>query len=174
MVVSGGVGGGGGGGLESENLGSLVGLRDYNNYKNSTDTHTDYKKTPQFKQDNYLARTTGSGDRLQSLVPASLNSSTTAYISTPADLTSLTTAVDAFSVDYVENGDAKAVVLAITTEGRPYNHTKSICDRFKGATLLGIDTVTIQGYSFLQFSERQPTGQVEFAIAFDANRWGRK
>ena len=90
-------------------------------------------------------------------------------MTTPADLTSLTTAKDVFALDYVEHTDAKAAVLALTTLKKAYNHTKSICDRFRGATLTGTQVVTIQGYKFIQYTLRQ-NGIVEYCIAFDAGK----
>ena len=169
-VICDSVSGGGSGGLESQSLGDLVSRRTINNIKNSVNTHQDYSTLPVFRKNNSAARTTGATDRLQQFTPASLDASTVPQITTPKDITSLTSAVDVFSVDYVNTNNAKAVVLAITTTGKPYNHTKSICDRFRGATLLGTAVVPIQGYNFIQFQLQQQNGEVEYCIAFAAGK----
>ena len=166
------VSGGGGGGLESVSLGDLVSRRVISKYKNSVNTKTDYDKMPVFHKGNAAARSTaGSGNSIQRFTPATLESSNTIpKISTPTDITSLTSAVDVFAVDYENNNHAKAVVLAITTLGKAYNHTKSICDRFRGATLLSTEMVDVQGFKFIQFALKQQNGTIEYAIAFAAGK----
>lgn len=171
-VASDGVGGGGGGGLESESLGDLVSKREYNKIKNGISNKPDYTILPVFSKHaaGLAAKNTAGASRLQQFTPANLDASTTPQISTPADITTITKAVDVFSVDYTQSSAAKAVVLAITTEQNPYNHTKSICDRFRGATLLGTNQISIQGYNFIQFVLKQRSGDVEYCIAFAAGK----
>lgn len=172
IVEADGVGGGGGGGLESESLGDLLSKREYNKIKNNISSKTDYSTLPLFsKPAAYaVAKTSEGSSALQKFMPAALDAATVAKITTPSDLTKITTAVDVFSVDYTKNDISKAVVLGITTTGRPYNHTKSICDRFRGASLLSTKVVNINGYNFIQFALRQQNGQVEHSIAFAAGK----
>ena len=172
VVASDGVGGGTTGGLESQSLGGRVAQRDFNNAKNSVNTKFDYSKAQPFIPHHTAgtnAKTT-SASAIQSFVPANLDSSTASLVTTPADITTLTAAVDVFSVDYVNNNNAKGVVLGITTLAKPYSHTKSICDRFRGATLMNTNTVNIQGFDFIQFQMRQTNGDVEYCIAFAAGK----
>jgi PKD domain len=170
-VLSNSVSTGNGGGLESESLGGIVSLRDFTKFKNSANTHFDYANAPLLNAvSSYTERTTAGGRSLSDFVPTNLNATTTPYITTPADIATITTAVDVFSVDYVAGNQAKAVVLAITTLKKAYNHTKSICDRFKGATLLNTKKVVIQGFNFIQFALQQPDGTIEYCIAFDAGK----
>ncbi len=158
------------GGLESVSLGDAVSRRTINNIKNSVNTKPDYNTMPVFHKDPHSsARTTGSGSSIERFAPANL-ANTTPQVSTPTDITSLTSAVDAFSVDYVNNNAAKAAVLAITTLHSAYNHTKSICDRFRGATLQSTEIVQIQGINFIQFRLLQQNGAVEYCIAFAAGK----
>ncbi len=157
------------GGLESQSLGDAVSRRVINNIKNSVNTKPDYTAMPTFHKGHSDARTTSGGNSIQRFTPASL-ANTTPKVSTPTDITTLTSAVDAFSVDYVNNDAAKAAVLAITTLGKAYNHTKSICDRFRGAQLLGTEIVQIQGINFIQFALKQPNGAVEYSITFAAGK----
>ncbi len=168
FVISDSVGGGGGGGLESESLGGLVSRRDFNRIKFSIDTKTDYLKLPVFVT-NVLAKTTG-GQELIDMMPAELVPGNVLRTSTPNDLLSLTAAKDVLSIDYTVNQQAKAVVLGIKTFDKAYNHTKSICDRFRGADLLAVDTVAIKGHDFVRFTLRQDDGTVEYAVAFVAGK----
>ncbi len=184
---SSGVSSGGSGGLESQSLGGIIGKRDFERIKNGTFINNG-KPAQKIR---YRPSQTGNGDRitgasqvLERFVPASLYVPTydptkpsssdsvaaTPYYSTPTDITSVTFAKDVLSVDYETNNQIKAVVLGITTLGRAYNHTKSICDRFRGATLLSADTITIQGYRFILFALQQASGNVEYSITFDVGK----
>lgn len=172
VVETDGVGGGGGGGLESHSMGDLISRREFARIKNSVPAKTDYSTLPLFSKaaPHAAARSTAGTGTLQKYIPATLDATTTPKITTPADLTTITTAVDVFSVDYTKNDVSKAVVLAIATTGRPYNHTKSICDRFRGATLLDTRIVQINGYKFIQFALQQNDGRIEHSIAFAAGK----
>lgn len=168
------VGGGGGGGLESESLGDLVSKREYNKMKHSISKYVDYSTLPVFnKQTAAYAASKGTAEVascMQRFVPTSLDANTVGRITTPEDLKTITAAVDVFSVDYTRNEVPKAVVLGIATTGKPYNHTKSICDRFRGATLLGTRLITINGYKLIEFALRQGNGQIEHSITFAAGK----
>jgi hypothetical protein len=170
-VLSDSVTGGGGGGLESESLGGLVSKRDFNYLKNSIDKHYNYAAMQPVQSGNHSSRTTvSSGSILKRLVPASMDANTSAYEASPSDITDITRAVDVYALDYVSNNHAKAVALGITTLGKVYNHTKSVCDRFRGASLVTTQTVNIQGYNFIQFALQKEDGIVEYCIAFDAGK----
>lgn len=167
------VGGGGGGGLESESLGDLVSKREYNKIKASISKHPDYSTLPVFTKQRAYAVAKGTSDpasAIQRFVPANLDATTVARITSPEDLKKITAAVDVFSVDYTRNDVPKAVVLGIATTGKPYNHTKSICDRFRGATLLGTKVITINGYKLIEFALRQGNGEIEHSITFAAGK----
>jgi|GEM_PF-2020829 len=176
--------GGGGGGLESESLGGAVTRRDYAKIKSGQPLHPkpDYKNMPVYSPSNSAdARTTGSSS-LERFLPETFYVSvsdssynlrysdsipTTPIYTSPTDLTQITSATDVLAVDYVVNNNAKAVALAITTLKKAYNHTKSICDRFRGATLVSTDTMRIDGYRFILFNMLQPDGTNEYSITFD-------
>lgn len=171
-VLSDSVGGGGGGGLESESLGGLVSKLEINDIKNSIVRRIDYKKAQRFVKtqvNGVAAKGTDAVSSLQRFMPAALPN-TTAFINTPSQLTSITAAVDVLAVDYVADDRAKAVVLGITTRGGVYKHTKSICDRFRGGTLLATQEVAINGYKLIRFVLRMNDGNVEYCIAFDAGK----
>ncbi len=158
---------GGGGGLESESLCGLASQRDFNNMKNSVPAKTDYSAMPIFGLSNPLAKGTGASN-LTTLVPANLFAEYVPRVSTPTDLLSLTAAKDVLSVDYTLNNVNKAVVLAITTFDRPYNHTKSVCDRFRGSSLVSTDEITIKGIKFVRYLLKREDGDLEYSIAFAA------
>ena len=179
------VGSGGGGGLESQSLGGKVSRRDFEKIKSGValNTKPDYSKMTVYDPSKGSAgRATDVSASLERFMPTILyvpksitdNSSdtvaTTPYYSTPTDLTQITIAKDALSVDYVLGSQAKAVALAITTVKKAYNHTKSICDRFRGATLVSADTIRLQGYKFILFDMLQPDGTNEYSITFDIGK----
>ncbi|GAA4464849.1 hypothetical protein GCM10023093_16000 [Nemorincola caseinilytica] len=169
VVESDAVGGGGGGGLESESLGDLISKREYAKIKNSVNSKPDLSTLPTFSKPGRLAlaaKGSAATSSLERFIPANLDASSTPKITSPSELKNITRAVDAFAVDYMKNDISKAVVLGITTEGRVYNHTKSICDRFRGATLVSTRVVTINGYNFIEFALKQNDGHVEHSITF--------
>lgn len=170
IVLSDSVDGGGGGGLESESLGGLVSLRDFNQYKNGTNKPVDYRMMQPLHANYASAKTTGISNTttLQRLTPSTLDG-TTAYETSPADLVEITKAKEAYALDFVANNQAKAVVLGILTQDKVYSHTKSICDRLRGATLIKTEVKQIQGYNFIQYVlQRQDA--MEYCIAFDAGK----
>lgn len=171
-VVSDSVSSGGTGGIESESLGGLVTRRDFNRLKLSLNTPIAYPAMPLFEQTkspNALAKGTGSQE-LTDMIPENLYPGYVPRVSTPADLTALTIAREVMAVDYTLQNVNKAVVLGIKTDDRAYNHTKSICDRFRGSTLLSIEPVTLRGMTFPRFALLRENGLLEYAIAFGAGR----
>jgi PKD repeat protein len=169
VVESDGVGGGSGGGLESESMGDLISRREYLKIKNSIPAKPNYAALPLFVKPSQLelaAKGTQNASTLQRFIPANLDATTTPRITSPEELKTITRAVDAFAVDYTKNDVARAVVLGITTEGKAYNHTKSICDRFRGAELVSTNVVNIGGYNFVEFALKQADGHVEHSITF--------
>lgn len=163
---------GGSGGIESESLGGLVTRRDFNRLKYSINAQPTYATLPVFERismPNVAMK--GAGEQnLEDMIPANLQPGDVPRVSTPADLTALTIAREVMAVDYTRQNVNKAVVLGIKTEDRVYNHTKSICDRFRGAMLLNIEPVTLRGMTFPRFTLLRENGLVEHAIAFDAGR----
>ncbi len=168
VVISDSVTGGNDGGIESESMGGLVTKRDFNRIKNSVNAKVDYTQAVVFMPQvfNAVAKGTISGQELTDMIPAQLEAGDAVYITSPTDLLSITSAVDVLSVDYTRNQKAKAVALGIKTLDRAYSHTKSICDRFRGAELLFVEDIKIQGYDFTRFALKRDGGIVEYAIAF--------
>ena len=163
------------GGVESESLGGLINKRDFNRIKYGIDTRVNYSKLPLFAQraPGAVAKKT-KGQELADMIPQRLENGDAVYVTSPTDLLSITAAVDVLSVDYTRNQKAKAVVLGIKTLDKAYSHTKSICDRFRGAELLFVDSVQIKGYNFTRFAMKRDGGVVEYALAFVIGKDSRR
>lgn len=104
---------------------------------------------------------------LEAYVPDFGLDSSTAYVTTPADLLQLTNAVDVFSIDYFVNSNRKAVCLSTKTLSSVYVHTKSICDRVGGASLEKTNQINILGeYPATLITLRKNEGILEYAMSF--------
>lgn len=162
------VGSGNGGGLESESLGDLVSKRDFAYLKNSISRRVDYATSPAFAlvyRNSYLGKTSGLLT-LADMIPAQLENGSTSVITSPNDLTTITSALEVVSVDYLKNNQAKAVVLGIKTKTKAYSHAKYICDRLRGAKLVSVETKRISGYDFARYTLMQDDGTLEFGTSF--------
>ena len=60
---------------------------------------------------------------------------------TPNDLPALTNAEDVYAFDLVEGGRVEGSVLVVETIGETYEHSKALCDRAGGATLVGVGAI---------------------------------
>ncbi len=161
-----GAGSGNNGGLESESLGDIVSKWKHARILKGTDGEVNYKNFPVFNGAADIRFKTTAGEKLVNFVPANLESGDLPRVTSPTDLLQLTGAIDVISVDYVRNDKAKAVVLGLLTTYKPYSHTKSICDRFRGAKLLAVNSINIKGYDFARYTLQQFDGKLEYAIAF--------
>lgn len=89
------------------------------------------------------------------------------YVSTPDDLIGVTNAIDMTSMDYYDSlGERQAVLLVTKTENKVYNHTKSICDRLKNASITNISKKEILGYEFITYTMEQSQGNKEYVTCF--------
>jgi len=116
-------------------------------------------------------------------IPENGPAQTKAYVSTPADLLSITNANEIFAVDYLQTNNARrAAILAIATNpGSVYEHTKVICDRLTGASLEDIRHIQIAGQPFILSKLVHPNGYIDYSVSFIAtwrnngftidNRW---
>ncbi|NDI97881.1 choice-of-anchor A family protein [Flavobacterium sp. LaA7.5] len=155
------------GGLESESLGDAVSKRYVQRKMKSVPTafiKTDallYNKTG----NEFMARSS-SGQTLADMFPAQLVSGNVAHVTSPTDILDYTVAEEVLSVDFSLEEKTKAVVLGVRTSNKVYNHTKASCDRLRGAEILNVKTVEINGYNFLIQAIKQRNGVVEYAISF--------
>lgn len=164
----GGVGGGGGGGIESQSLGDIIAKRIFTAAIANKSLETDYTKAAKFVKNNTTTVNGPSNLSLVDLIPTSVAGTTRAVVSTPTDLIQFTNALEVLSVDYLNVNTARAVVFATRTAGSIYGHTKPICDRLRGAELLEVVKLNVNGYNLVAYKIKQQTGEVEFAANLSA------
>jgi hypothetical protein len=100
------------------------------------------------------------------MFPTELVAGNDANVTSPTDILDYTIADEVLSVDFSLDGKTKGVVLGIKTSDKIYNHTKASCDRLRGAEILNIQKVQLEGYNFLMQGIKQRNGVVEYAISF--------
>ena len=159
------------GGLESKSLGDAVAKRMFNHAVTSTQGPLDYDKLPKLQQTSIRNAAMGvnanSSLSLSDIMPTRMiDSGYTAYVSTASDITSITNAVEVRSVDFTINKECRAVAFATKTIAVMYDHTKPVCDRLKGAELMGMDNFQIGNLNFVRYALKQPKGNIEYAISF--------
>ena len=145
------------GGIESESLGDLVSKRYIQRKKNSIPTNF-VKSEANIYQKEALQSLSNARVGFQSMVdmfPAQLAPGDVSHVTSPTDI-----------LDNSIDGQTKAVVLGIKTVDRVYNHTKASCDRLRGAEILKVYPVQIEGYDFLAQVIKQRNGVTEYAISF--------
>ncbi|WP_026775622.1 SdrD B-like domain-containing protein [Polaribacter sp. Hel_I_88] len=167
-ISSGGVNTGNDGGIESESLGDALTKLYVGRKKNSVPTEfvksaaNLYNKSKMKSVQPYQ----GKGQTMLDMFPAELVPGNVANITSPTDILDITTADEVLAVDFSLDGETKGVVLGIKTSDKVYNHTKASCDRLRGAEILNIQTVQVNGYNFLMQGIKQRNGVVEYAISF--------
>ena len=159
------------GGLESKSLGDAISKRVYTNAINSTQGPINYKKLNQIQQPTTQKAGLGNGNyiglQLKDVLPVQiLDSGYNTYSSTAADIASITNAIDVVSVDFTYKNECRAVVFATKTQNQMYDHSKAVCDRLKGAKLLGLNNFTLNGLNLVRYTLLQPNGHIEYAICF--------
>ena len=87
-------------------------------------------------------------------------------LNTPADLLSVTNAVEVAGVDYRSaSGQRVAGALLVATAGELYEHQKGVCDRVKGARLVDVQPVRMNGVQVFQSTTSDPSdGRLEYAV----------
>jgi hypothetical protein len=99
--------------------------------------------------------------------PASgINGTETAYISSPEDLTSITNALQIYSVDYYQEETRVAAIFATETSGNIYDHSKIICDRLNNSSLEDAWAFTFNNHQIISTKIIRATGEVEYTCSF--------
>jgi hypothetical protein len=156
------------GGLESNNrLSELINKRNFNRAK------TSYKfnraTANRFvKPTNYGYRTANTAIQLTDLIPVNTINEDYIIESSPLDLITITNATELYAVDYMENDEAVASILALKTEDGVYEHTKYICDRLLGAQLISVSTIAINEQEFIKSIIKNADGSMEFVLSLSA------
>ncbi|WP_445749799.1 collagen-binding domain-containing protein [Polaribacter sp.] len=160
------------GGVESESLGDAISKIYVNRKKKSIPTEfvkseeNLYNKAKLKQAQPYL----GKGQTMLDMFPTELVQGNVANVTSPTDILDYTIADEVLSVDFSINGKTKGVVLGIKTSDKVYNHTKASCDRLRGAEILTVQSVQLEGYNFLMQAIKQRNGLIEYAISFAASK----
>jgi choice-of-anchor A domain-containing protein len=158
------------GGVESESLGDAISKIYVNRKKNSVPTNfvksskNLYNKAALKRAQPYLGKNLDL--TMLDMFPSELVTGDVANVTSPTDILDYTVADEVLSVDFSIDGKTKGVVLGIRTSDKIYNHTKASCDRLRGAEILNVQTVQLEGYNFLMQGIRQRSGVIEYAISF--------
>lgn len=154
------------GGLESESLGDAVSKRYVQRKMQSKPSVLVKSEANRFQKSKFIARSSGSSLGLWEMFPTELEPGDISHITSPTDILDYTVADEVLSVDFSLNDQTKGVVLGIKTTDQIYNHTKASCDRLRGAEIMNIKSLEIQGYNFTMQTLEQRNGVTEYAISF--------
>ncbi|MBT8259108.1 MAG: T9SS type A sorting domain-containing protein [Bacteroidia bacterium] len=156
------------GGLESNGrLSEAINKRNFNRAKNSY--KFDQKSATRVSEESLnTVRNSTNGIQLQDFIPINTIGEDYAVESTPTDLISITNATEVYSVDYMENNQSVASILALKTENGVYEHTKYICDRLLGAELISVSTIDINQQSFIKSIIKNIDGSYEYVLSLSA------
>jgi hypothetical protein len=156
------------GGLESNNrLSEQINKRNFNRAK--TGYTFDRKSAIRvIKKRKYAKRATNINFSLEDFIPLDIINEDEVIDASPSDLVSITNATEIYGVDYLRNNIPVASILAIKTENGVYEHTKYICDRLLGAELISVNTIDINGQSFIKSIIKNVDGTYEFVLSLSA------
>lgn len=156
------------GGLESNNrLSEQINKRNFNRAKTGYSFDRNTAKRI-IKDGNYAQRNATSGFTLEDFIPLDIINEDEVIDASPSDLVSITNATEIYGVDYLKNSIPVASILAIKTENGVYEHTKYICDRLLGAELISVNTMDINGQSFIKCIIKNVDGTYEFVLSLSA------
>ncbi|PQJ77890.1 hypothetical protein BTO18_01240, partial [Polaribacter porphyrae] len=169
-VPSGGTTGGNSGGVESESLGDAISKIYVGRKKNSVPTVFVKDKSNLYNKSKLQAKQPyqGKGQTMLDMFPTELMAGNIANVTSPTDILDYTIADEVLSVDFSLNNETKGVVLGIKTSDKVYNHTKASCDRLRGAEILNVMPLKVEGYNFLMQAIKQRNGVIEYAVSFAA------
>ena len=91
-----------------------------------------------------------------------------AYESTPADLISITNAKDIYALDYYLTNKRVNAALITHSQNTVYNHSKYICDRLNGSTLIDVRLMDLDEFKLINTTLKRANGEVEYALTFSA------
>jgi hypothetical protein len=153
------------GGLESN--GDLANLVAKRNFKRKKEGNLLNKKEAQLKfNKNQFKAKINTNSLIDYLPETGMYQTETASVSSPIDLLGVTNAKEIFSVDYYQGEKRISAVLATTTEGAIYDHSKIICDRLNSSSLEDIRTVETRGHQIISSKIKRATGEIEYTLSF--------
>ena len=153
------------GGLESNgDLANLIAKRNFNRKKEGNLLN---KKEAQLKFNKKQFKAKINTNSLIDYLPETgMYKTETASVSSPTDLLGVTNAKEIFSVDYYQGERRISAILATTTEGEIYDHSKIICDRLNNSSLEDIRTVETRGHQIISSKIKRATGEIEYTLSF--------
>lgn len=153
------------GGLESNNrLSQQINQRNINRIK--TNYKFDKNLARRVSDKKIYSKKSFGNVSLWDFIPVNIFDNSEVVESTPEDLKNITNAVEVISVDYLKENENFGTLLVLETEGKVYEHTKHICDRFTGAQLLSVSNIEIDNEFFIKSVIKQPDGSMEFVLSF--------
>lgn len=155
------------GGLESNgDLASLVAKRNFNRIKtNSFANRKEVQK--KFIPSSFFSKQSSTNMVFSDIIPnTGMQGTETTYVSSPTDLIGITNAKEVYSVDYYQGDNRVAAVLATTSVGSVYSHSKAICDRLNNSSLNNIITINLNGYQIILVELKRANGLTEYALNF--------
>ncbi len=158
------------GGLESNgDLANLIAKRNF--IRTKTNAVYDTKKRQKSFQPGIKSYRSSANEDLSIHFPKTgLLGTETTYVSSPEDLLGITNAQSVFSVDYYNGEERVAAALATSTKGSIYDHSKTICDRLNGSTLLDVRTVNIKNHTLVSTRIQRATGEIEYTLTFSVRK----
>ncbi|WP_025741593.1 DUF6923 family protein [Aquimarina pacifica] len=158
------------GGLESNgDLANLIAKRNFIRTKTNAVFNT--KKTQKSFQPGIKSYKSSNNEDLSVHFPKTgMLGTETTYVSSPEDLLGITNAQSVFSVDYYDGEERVAAALATSTKGTIYDHSKTICDRLNGSTLLDVRTVNIKNHTLVSTRIMRATGEIEYTLTFSIKK----
>ncbi len=152
------------GGLESNgDLAKLIAKRNFNRAKKNT--FHNQKST----QSRFIAgmRSVKSLNSLNGYFPETgMYGTETTFISSPDDLIEITNAKEVFAIDYYQKEARVAAAFATATTGSIYDHSKIICDRLNGSSLLDVRTLSIRNHRLINTKIKRANGEIEQTLSF--------
>jgi len=152
------------GGLESRSLGTAIVEQTFERFSEGN-TALNYQRKETFA--NFKSARIN-GLELAALVPdeQTLGSEFKGYITSPTELIDITNAEEVISVDYLSQGFNKATFFATQTSGQVYEHSKYVCDRLKGSTIMAIDSIQIENFYLIRSLLKPISGSPEYSVSF--------
>lgn len=156
------------GGLESEgSLASLIAKRNVN--KELLHKKIDKNSPSSMIMASSITNSSTSESSIIDFLPTLGPDSSTAFVSTPLDLVSITNAKEILAYDYFNGSSLNAVGLLIKTENEVYSHTKNICERVAGSSILETKKVIIRNqYPSTLITFKKPDESIEYGLSFSA------
>ncbi len=156
------------GGLESNgDLASLIAKRNFDRTKYQT--FRNRREQQQIFDASRYTRVVGVQSKfdLESYFPNSgIKGTEVARISSPKDLVPITNAEQVFAIDYYDGSARVAAAFASKTKEGIYDHSKTICDRLNGSSLLDVRTMDVRGFKVIKTKIQRANGEIEHAVTF--------